>query len=115
MRDKRVGVCAAFTAERLNRALRFLDEARFGGTITHLFALRAFLPDAIGDAHAAALPALHDALHEELDRLFIKLRLPSYAIAPATWKLRRCGRRSNGSYTRPGGRAGRPADPPVGR
>ena len=107
-----VGVCAAFTAERLNRALRFLDEARFDGTITHLFALRAFLPDAIGDAHAAALPALQDLLHEELDRLFIKLRLPSYAIAPRdveTPSLRATIERLLHDAV---GARGTPADPP---
>ena len=49
----RTGVAISFSAERLDRALRFIDEARFGGLVTHLFALRAFLPDAFGDAHAA--------------------------------------------------------------
>jgi uncharacterized repeat protein (TIGR01451 family) len=78
----RAGTSAAFTSERLARTLRFLNEARFGGLVTHLFVLRAFLPDAIGDAHDGALNALRDVLREELDRLFIKLRLPSYAIAP---------------------------------
>ncbi len=76
------GTRAAFTRERLERALRLLDEARFGGLVTHVFALRAFLPDAIGDAHCGALTTLRDLLHDELDRLFIKLRLPMYAIAP---------------------------------
>jgi uncharacterized repeat protein (TIGR01451 family) len=78
----RAGTCTAFTAERLAKSLRFVEEARFGGLVTHLFALRAFFPDAIGDAHAGAVSALRDGLREELDRLFIKLRLPSYAIAP---------------------------------
>jgi uncharacterized repeat protein (TIGR01451 family) len=76
------GTMVAFTAERLGRTLRFLREARFGGLVTHLFALRAFLPEAIGDGYCGALPVARDLLREELDRLFIKLRLPSYAIAP---------------------------------
>jgi uncharacterized repeat protein (TIGR01451 family) len=76
-----VGTLAAFTPERLGRALRFLREARFGTLVTHLFAVRAFLPDAIGDAHCSGLVPLRDLLHDELDRLFIKLRLPNYAIA----------------------------------
>ncbi|HTU82646.1 MAG TPA: hypothetical protein VMF61_10985 [Candidatus Acidoferrales bacterium] len=80
--SNRVGTSAAFTTERLTRTLRFLDEARFGGLVTHLFALRAFLPDAIGDAHGGALGPLRDQLRDELDRLFIKLRLPGYVIAP---------------------------------
>ena len=72
----------AFTAQRIDRTSRFLREARFAGLITHLFALRALLPDAIGDAHCAALGATKELLRDEFDRLFIKLRLPGYAIAP---------------------------------
>lgn len=75
------GTALAFSAERLTRTLRFLDEARFGGLVTQLFALRAFLPDAFGDTHAGALAILRDGLRDELDRLFIKLRVPNYAIA----------------------------------
>jgi uncharacterized repeat protein (TIGR01451 family) len=78
----RAGTSVAFSSERLAKALRFVDEARFGGFVTHLFALRAFFPDAIGDTHAGTVAALRDALREELDRLFIKLRLPNYVIAP---------------------------------
>ncbi|HKE35966.1 MAG TPA: DUF11 domain-containing protein, partial [Candidatus Baltobacteraceae bacterium] len=78
----RAGTSTAFSGERLARALRLLEEARFGGLVTHLFALRALLPDAVGDAHGGSLPALRDLLREEFDRLFIKLRLPSYVIAP---------------------------------
>jgi uncharacterized repeat protein (TIGR01451 family) len=76
------GTLAAFTPERLARTLRFLREARFGGLVTQLFVLRAFLPDAIGDTHCGALAPMRDLLREELDRLFIKLRLPRYTIAP---------------------------------
>jgi hypothetical protein len=78
----RVGTILSFTGERLARTVRFIDEARFGGLVTHIFALRAFFPDSVGDAHGGAVAALHDALREELDRLFIKLRLPNYTIAP---------------------------------
>ena len=76
------GTLLALSAERLARASRFLREARFGALVTHLFALRTFLPDAIGDAYCGALTPLRDCLREELDRLFIKLRLPNYLIAP---------------------------------
>ena len=76
------GTLAAFTPERLDRTLRFLREARFGGLVAHLFVVRAFLPDALGDTHCGALAPMRDLLREELDRLFIKLRLPRYAIAP---------------------------------
>jgi uncharacterized repeat protein (TIGR01451 family) len=76
----RTATLASFTDERVARTLRFLREARFEGLVSHLFALRAFLPDAIGDAHCGALEVLRDALREEFDRLFIKLRLPRYTI-----------------------------------
>ena len=76
------GTLATFQDERLARTLRFLREARFGTLVTHLFVIRAFLPSAIGDARSPSLDSLRESLHEELDRLFIKLRLPNYAIAP---------------------------------
>ncbi|MGA2759483.1 MAG: hypothetical protein ABSF08_04060 [Candidatus Cybelea sp.] len=79
-RNDATGTIAAFTPERLNRTLRLLREARFGGLITHVFALRAFLPEGIGDAHCRALEHARELLREELDRLFIKLRLPLYAL-----------------------------------
>ena len=75
------GTMVAFTAERLARTLRLLREVRFGSLVAHLFGLRAFLPDAIGDAYSGALAPLREHLRDELDRLFIKLRLPHYAIA----------------------------------
>lgn len=78
----RPGVAAAFGTERLTRTLRFLDEARFEGLITHLFAIRAFLPDAIGDAHVGSLAGLHDVLRDALNQPFIKLRLPNYVVSP---------------------------------
>jgi uncharacterized repeat protein (TIGR01451 family) len=77
----RIGVVASFTSERHARALRFLDESRFDGLVTHLFALRALFPGAIGDTHLSALGAMRELLRDELDRLFIRLRLPSYAMA----------------------------------
>jgi len=78
----RVGVAVTFTADRHARVLRFLDEARFDGLVTHLFALRAFFPEAISDAHVGAVASMRDMLRVETDHLFIKLRLPSYVIAP---------------------------------
>ena len=78
----RVGTLVAFSAERLSRTRRFLEQARFDGLVTHLFVLRALLPDAIGDAHLTGTVAVRDALRDQLDRLFIKLRLPNYVVAP---------------------------------
>jgi uncharacterized repeat protein (TIGR01451 family) len=77
-----VGTIVAFGDERLARTRRFLNEARFDGLVTHLFAIRALFPDAIGDEHATTLSAQRDLLRETLDRLFIKLRLPNYVVAP---------------------------------
>lgn len=81
-RARGVGTIVAFTDERLQRTLRFLGEAQFDGLITHVFGVRAFFPDAVGDRHGTALAAQRDAMREVLDRLFIKLRLPNYAIVP---------------------------------
>lgn len=78
----RTGTAIAISADRLPRTLRFLDEARFDGLITHLFAIRAFLPEAIGDAHLGSLTSLHEMLRDSLNQPFIKLRLPNYVIAP---------------------------------
>ncbi len=80
--DNALGVLVSFTPERHARVLRFLDEARFDGLITHLFALRAFFPEVIGDAHVGSVESMREGLRDELDRLFIKLRLPNYVIAP---------------------------------
>ncbi|MBV9272114.1 MAG: DUF11 domain-containing protein, partial [Candidatus Eremiobacteraeota bacterium] len=77
-----IGTMLALSPERLQRTLRFLDEARFGGLVSHLFAVRAFMPDIIGTSPAPWLDAQRASLRELLDRLFIKLRLPNYVIAP---------------------------------
>ncbi len=77
-----VHMLVAFDRDRLERTLRFLSEARFTGLVTHLFAIRAFFPDAIGSTAESALHEVRETLRETLDRLFIKLRLPNYVIAP---------------------------------
>jgi uncharacterized repeat protein (TIGR01451 family) len=77
----RTGTAVSFSPDGAERVRRFLAQAKFDGLVTHLFAIRAFLPDAIGSANCGSLTAVRDALREELDRLFIKLRLPNYALA----------------------------------
>ena len=77
----RFGTLVGFTRERLSRALRVLDDQHVDGLVAHLFALRAFFPDAVGDARGGTIAGERDALRETLDRLFIKLRLPNYTIA----------------------------------
>jgi uncharacterized repeat protein (TIGR01451 family) len=74
------GTIVAFTPDRLSRTLRLLREARFAGLITHLFAVRGFLPEGVGDGRCGALGAARELLREEMDRLFIKLRLPLYVL-----------------------------------
>jgi hypothetical protein len=70
-----------YDRDRLMRALHFLAESRLRGLVWHLFAIRAFLPDAGQADEEPALAQLRELLRETLDRLFIKLRLPNYVIA----------------------------------
>ena len=73
---------ADLSRERLERMLRLVDEAEFGGLITHIFAIRALLPDAVAGEPSIStrLEAVRGTLRDVLDPLFIKLRLPRYAI-----------------------------------
>lgn len=70
--------------ERLARTLRYIEQADFQGLISHFFALRAFFPDAVhGTRNGDVQPKLdevRESLRGTLDRLFIKLRLPRYAL-----------------------------------
>ena len=72
-----------FTRDALERALAFLEQSEYGGLVTHLFAIRTFVPTALigvnGDA-SAKLNAEREALRGLVDRLFIKLRMPRYAL-----------------------------------
>jgi hypothetical protein len=78
----RIHCVTAFDRDRLTRTLRFLGEARFTGLVTHLFAIRAFFPDAVSVADEHRLREVRETLRETLDRVFIKLRMPTYVIAP---------------------------------
>lgn len=80
--DGIIETIAVFDRERLERALKFLSEARFGALVTHLFAIRALFPSAAGSEEGNALHAVRESLRETLDRMFIKLRLPNYVLAP---------------------------------
>lgn len=77
-----IACVTAFDRDRLARTLRFLGEARFAGLVTHLFAIRAFFPDAISVADDVHLREVRETLRETLDRVFIKLRMPTYVMAP---------------------------------
>ena len=77
-----IDVVLAFDDARLTRALRYLRETRFSVLVDHLFAIRAFFPQSIGSSDPAALREFSETLRETLDRLFIKMRLPNYVLAP---------------------------------
>lgn len=69
-------------AGRLDEVARRLNAA--GGLVAHILALRMLLPDGetSGDPGvAAALDGVRFALGDVLDRLFVKLRIPGFAIA----------------------------------
>jgi hypothetical protein len=72
-----------FAYDALERALRFLEQSDYGGLITHLFAIRTLLPTALvgvnGDV-PGKLAAEREALRGVIDRLFIKMRMPRYAL-----------------------------------
>ena len=78
-----VATYSAFAPGELEKIARFLDEARFGGIVSHLFAMRAFLPTQIagGRGMDVVLRAAREQVRDVLDRLFIKLRLPQYVLA----------------------------------
>jgi uncharacterized repeat protein (TIGR01451 family) len=73
----------AFARDALERALMFLEQSDYGGLITHLFAIRTLLPTAFvglnGDI-PGKLAAEREALRGVVDRLFIKMRMPRYAL-----------------------------------
>jgi uncharacterized repeat protein (TIGR01451 family) len=72
-----------FARDALERALAFLEQSEYGGLVTHLFAIRTLVPTAFagldGDVNAK-LGAEREALRAVIDRLFIKLRMPRYAL-----------------------------------
>jgi hypothetical protein len=73
-----------FARESLERALAFLDQAEHGGLITHLFAVRTLVPTAFagvaGGEAGGKLNAAREALQSVVNRLWIKLRMPRYAL-----------------------------------
>ena len=73
----------AFAPDRLRRTLSFLQQSNYGKLISHLFALEAFFPDRILNEPELddLFVSVRDAFRSTLDRLFVRLRLPRYAIA----------------------------------
>ncbi|TAM60990.1 hypothetical protein EPN52_03925 [bacterium] len=78
-----VAAVSVYSAERLGRALRLISGVEGGALFPHLFAIRAFLPDRLIGAPALEelLEGERERLHELLDHLFIKLRLPRYLVS----------------------------------
>jgi hypothetical protein len=66
----------------LDDVARLLETAA-GGLVTDVLALRMLLPDGETSGHpgiASALEGVRCALHDVLDRLFVKLRIPGFAV-----------------------------------
>ncbi|GAC1539683.1 MAG: hypothetical protein NVS2B17_15180 [Candidatus Velthaea sp.] len=80
---RRPDVRLAFTREALERALAFMEQSEYGGLVSHLFVLRTLFPDGIvgfnGEVEVK-FAAERDALRGVVDRLFIKMRMPRYAL-----------------------------------
>jgi hypothetical protein len=72
-----------FARDALERALAFLEQSDYGGLITHIFAIRTLIPTSFiginGDV-PGKLAAQREALHGVINRLFIKMRMPRYAL-----------------------------------
>ena len=70
-------------AARIDEIERLGHGFRAAGLVGHLFALRLFFPESAGrDAHvAAALEDVRGAVRDVFDRLFVKLRIPGYAVS----------------------------------
>jgi hypothetical protein len=74
---------STYSPERLSRAMRLISGVEGGALFPHLFAIRAFLPDRLIGAPVLEelLESERERLHELLDHLFIKLRLPRYLVS----------------------------------
>ena len=71
--------------DHLAWAVQYLVQTRVGGIVAHLLALRALFPDRISGGDRllrARLRSHREMLGEHADRLFIKVRLPDFPLAP---------------------------------
>ncbi len=72
-----------FARDALERALGFLEQSEYGGLITHVFAIRTLVPTVFAGLNGdvpGKLAAEREALQGVVNRLFIKMRMPRYAI-----------------------------------
>ncbi len=90
--DTPTSLSLALDGEKLDWMLRYLEEARFEGVVSHLMVIRALFPDTAETPAATEQLRGHGAkLSELVDRLFIKLRLPNTALVRddlETWEYR---------------------------
>ena len=76
-----VHVSLALPAGKVDWTVRYLEEARFEGVIGQLMVLRALFPDSTGTVDGTKrLRSYAETLNEQVDRLFIKLRLPGASL-----------------------------------
>jgi hypothetical protein len=71
-------------APRWDEIARLLQGVRSGGLVPHVLALRPFFPEALADPATpaqAAFDSAGHALRDVFDRLFVKLRIPGFAVA----------------------------------
>ncbi len=72
-----------FARDALERALSFLEQSDYGGLVTHVFAIRTLVPTVMVGLDGEVpgkLAAAREALQGVVNRLFIKMRMPRYAI-----------------------------------
>jgi hypothetical protein len=77
--------------ERVAWTVEFLRAAPGDGLLAHLMVLRALFPDGAADADAmlrARLRRHNELLSEQIDGLFVKLRLPGASLQPADLESR---------------------------
>jgi uncharacterized repeat protein (TIGR01451 family) len=71
--------------DHLGWVVQYLEQTRVGGIVAHLLALRALFPDRVSGGDRllrARLRSHREMLGEHADRLFIKVRLPDFPLAP---------------------------------
>jgi uncharacterized repeat protein (TIGR01451 family) len=81
----RTTVFLELSDDHLGWVVQYLEQTRVGGLVAHLLALRALFPDRVGGADRllrARLRSHREMLAELADRLFIKVRLPDFKLAP---------------------------------
>jgi uncharacterized repeat protein (TIGR01451 family) len=83
--DAQTTVFLELSDEHLGWVVQYLEQTRVGGIVAHLLALRALFPDRISGGDRllrARLRSHREMLGEHADRLFIKVRLPDFPLAP---------------------------------